>query len=105
VRSRREYLALQREGRRRTTPHFVLLVRPRSNGASRLGITVSRKVGDAVTRNHVKRCIREWFRRHSQQITPVIDLVVIARPGASELSCPAIGTELTKSVLRADKLP
>jgi len=98
VRSRREYLALQRDGRRQTTPHFVLLARPRSDARSRLGITVSRKVGNAVTRNYVKRCVREWFRHQRRQIVPALDLVVIARPGAADLNCTVIAAELTKSL-------
>jgi len=96
VRQRREYVSLQRDGRRRTTRHFVLVFRPRPDGGSRLGITVSRKVGCAVRRNHVKRRVREWFRRHREQLTPPQDLIVIARPGAAELSYAEIVAELAK---------
>jgi len=96
VRQRREYVSLQRDGRRRTTRHFVLVSRLRAGGGSRLGITVSRKVGGAVRRNHVKRRVREWFRRHRDQLTPPQDLIVIARPGAAELSYAEIAAELAK---------
>ena len=54
------------------------------SGRARLGVTVSRKVGNAVTRNRVKRGIREWFRHHEGPLEG--DVVVIARPGAGELS-------------------
>jgi ribonuclease P protein component len=45
-------------------PGFVLLVRPRNDGdpAMRLGLTVSKKVGNAVTRNRMKRRFRELAR-------------------------------------------
>ena len=95
VRQRREYLSLQQDGRRRSTPHFILVSRPRAE-ESRLGITVSRRVGGAVQRNHVKRRVREWFRRHREQIRPTQDLVVIAKPGAAGLSAGEIAAELTK---------
>ena len=45
---RREFLALQRKGRRRHTPHFVVITRPRHTGCSRLGITATRRFGNAV---------------------------------------------------------
>ena len=51
--------------------------------APRLGITVSRKVGDAVTRNRVKRQLREAFA-DAQGADPHSDYVVIARPGLPE---------------------
>ena len=93
VRRRREYLALGRTARRRHAPHFVLLCEPNA-GESRLGITVSRKVGGAVARNHVKRCVREFFRRDPQRLLPRHDVVVIAKPGAGDLDYRRIADEI-----------
>jgi len=100
VRRRREYLALGRTARRRHTAHFVVLSAAGTAGA-RLGITVSRKVGDAVRRNHVKRCVREVFRRDPQRLLPGHDVVVIAKPGAAELSQREIAAELALAVAPA----
>jgi ribonuclease P protein component len=97
IRRRREYLALGRTARRRHTPHFVLLCEAHP-GFSRLGVTVSRKVGGAVARNHVKRCVRELFRRDPQRLLPDHDLVVIAKSGAGELVFHEIASELTAAV-------
>lgn len=57
---------------------------------TRLGITVSRRVGNAVVRNRIKRRVREWFRRERGRLRHGIDLVVIGRSAAAELSWPEI---------------
>jgi ribonuclease P protein component len=63
---------------------------------SRLGITVSRKVGRAVVRNRVKRRIREWFRASRSSLGPGFDLVVIGRPAAAHLSRTSAEEELSR---------
>lgn len=97
VRRRREYLAIGRTGQRRHTRHFVVLSERNENG-SRLGMTVSRKVGGSVVRNIVKRRVREIFRRHPERLLPGHDLVVIAKPGAGQLSFAEIAGELAAAV-------
>jgi len=52
----------------------------------RLGITASRKVGNAVCRNRFKRRVREWFRQRRHQLPESIDLVVIARRSGGQLA-------------------
>ena len=55
---------------------------PNQRDASRFGLAVSKKVGNAVTRNRVKRWIRESIRRHRHGLTG-LDVVLIARSGAA----------------------
>ena len=59
-----------------------------------MGVTVSRKVGNAVVRNRVKRSVREWFRTRRDELPPGVDIVVIARRNASELGSIDVGYEL-----------
>ena len=77
---------------------FVVLVRPTAmeGHPSRLGVTVSRKVGNAVVRNRVKRRIREWFRRDGPRLVAGRDVVVIARSAAAPLSGTDVSAELTR---------
>jgi ribonuclease P protein component len=76
---RRDFLASTREGKRRATRFFIAFVLDRRDGrASRLGITVTRKVGGAVARNRIKRLAREWFRARRGEFGSC-DLVLIAK--------------------------
>ena len=62
--------------------YFVLFALPGSSSRSRLGITATRKYGTAVTRNRIKRIVRELFRRHRSTGAP-IDLVVNVKAAAA----------------------
>jgi ribonuclease P protein component len=70
--------------RRLTAGDARLLVFAYPNGLChpRLGLSVSRKVGNAVVRNRWKRCIREAFRLSRPQLPVGVDLVVVPRPDA-----------------------
>ena len=80
---------------------MILRAPGRSPGATRLGVTVSRRVGNAVVRNRVKRQIREWFRRVGREALTGSDVVVIARPGAGALDGAASARELTGLATRS----
>ena len=94
VLSRRDFKCAVKTGRRRASGSFVVLVASRpisagrrsEEGRRRLGITVSKRVGNAVIRNRVKRCIREWFRQAREGLPDGSDIVVIARRTARDLS-------------------
>lgn len=75
-----------------------MITRDRFDGPSRLGITASRKVGNAPVRNRVRRLVREFFRRSRTDIVPPRDIVVIAKPGAHTVSYSAVERELSKAL-------
>lgn len=70
----------------------------RSSGITQLGISVSRKTGNAVTRNRWKRLIREAFRMNYTRLPPNMCLIVRPRKGAS----PEL-TAITQSLIRLSK--
>ena len=72
--------------------------------APRLGITASRKVGNAVVRNTAKRWIREWFRKKKETLPKGLTLVVVVRRGAVEAGHAALDRDLS-SVVRSLAAP
>ena len=61
---------------------------------SRLGLTVSRKVGNAVCRNRVKRLLREYFRQNNRFFAQPLDLSVIAKKNSGQVTARIIKQEL-----------
>jgi len=101
LRSRRDFERLSREGERRASRHFLILLsrRPRrgrdaAGSRPRLGVTASRKVGGSVLRSRVKRCIRAAFRAERDVLPRGSDVVVIARQGAGALGGNEVAAEL-----------
>ena len=83
------------------TAHFVLLLRARpldrALPSARIGLTVSRKVGNAVLRNRAKRLLREAFRATRDLWADDLDLVVIVKRATRELGLEAVVRELRRA--------
>ena len=96
---RSQFLNLSREGKRVHTSHFIVLSKGNNAGLSRIGITVTKRIGNAAVRNRIKRLVREFFRRHKQMMQ-ANDIVVIAKPGAQRLALGEVATELRRVLVR-----
>ncbi len=64
---------------------LVMYILPNGTGQNRLGISVSKKVGNSVVRHRLTRLIRESYRLNEDKFVEGLDIVVIARPGAKEV--------------------
>ena len=83
-------------------PGFVLLAHPNAGHGKRYGITVTKKVGNAVVRNRIKRRFRELLRAALPvQGLPDHDHVLIARDGAIERDFASMREELSAALARA----
>lgn len=73
---------MQGRGRKLRTPHLLVLYTRGRRKGSRWGLVVSRKVGNAVKRNQVKRWLREAIRHSRGDLRGRWDLAVIPSPRA-----------------------
>jgi ribonuclease P protein component len=100
LRKRPEFLRVSHAGRKLRSSHFVIISESNEREETRLGVTVSAKVGNSVVRNRIKRLLREFFRRHRHKIAPNQDVLIIARKGAGDLSWRDVVDEIGEKLIR-----
>jgi ribonuclease P protein component len=104
LRRRAEFVAVQGSGIKIHGRAFLALVTPSTAAGSvgRVGVTVTRRVGNAVTRNRIKRLVREWLRQNGW-VPAGCDVVIVAKESASELRGLAdVAPDLAKIRARLD---
>jgi ribonuclease P protein component len=96
---RSEFLQLSSRNRKIHSQHFIILRGETSGLSTRIGITVSRKTGNAVERNRSKRLIREFYRLNKELFVSS-DYNIITKPGAARLEFMEIVRELKSALQR-----
>ena len=96
LRKRAEFLRLKDSARKFASRGILVVWQANNLAHARLGVTVSKKVGCAVTRNRVKRFVRETFR-NNRLLLPAVDLNVIARSAAAAMDFHGLKQELLKA--------
>jgi ribonuclease P protein component len=83
---------------RLVTKHLIILAAPNNYTHARIGITVSKKVGGAVTRNRIKRLLREIYRRNKQLFPQGYDYILIAKNQEMSTSYHELFQEIAKAL-------
>jgi len=101
IRKRKNYLQIYSRGKRSYSKHFTVIVCENDLGVLRLGVAVTKKIGNAVKRNRTKRLIREFFRLNKDRFTASSqDIVIIAKGNTSIMKyadvCRELGVLLNK---------
>ncbi|WP_173432052.1 ribonuclease P protein component [Sharpea azabuensis] len=75
---------------------LVMYKLPNNSNENRLGISVSKKVGNSIVRHHLTRLIREAYRLHEEMFDTGLDIVIVARSRAKSSSYKTIEKSLLK---------
>lgn len=97
-----QYASVFRKGSSRASNLLVMRALPNGLTISRYGFSVSRRVGGAVTRNHIKRLLREILR--IMPVKPAWDIVFIARPPAAYANYATLKEAVESLLAREDLL-
>jgi len=97
LRRRADFLRCYRQGRRRHGSLAILYFVPNELSHPRMGITASRKVGNAVVRHRLKRRVKEIYRRWKERDQlPSLDLVVHLKPSAGKSDFASLREEVLR---------
>ena len=100
LKKNRDFQNVYRHGRSYANHYLVMYVLENGSGKNRIGISVSEKVGNSVVRHHITRLIRESYRLREGSFQKGLDIVVVARVNAKEITY----HQTEKALLHAAKL-
>lgn len=84
IKKNRDFQTVYGRGKSLANKLLVMYVMKTERPDTRIGISVSKKVGNSVVRHHITRLIRESFRLHEDMVETGLDIVVVARAAAKE---------------------
>lgn len=78
-----QFQFVYKNGKSYANKYLVMYIKENGLGKNRLGISVSKKVGNSVVRHRVTRLVRESYRLHENIFNSGLDMVIVARPGVA----------------------
>ena len=86
LRSNAQFSDVYRTHRSFADDYFVMYVRENGESFNRVGVSVSKKIGNSVVRHRVKRLVKEAFRNSENMFNSGLDIVFVARKNAALMS-------------------
>jgi len=100
---RKDFVNLNQSGKRLYSKNFLIIIGKNNLDYSRLGITVTKKIGKSIKRNRIKRLIREFFRLNKARLPKGYDISIVAKSDVSGLKLQDIEKELGGVLFDDDK--
>lgn len=100
LKSNSDFQKVYREGKSLANRYLIMYILENQTDRNRLGISVSKKVGNSVVRHRITRLIRESYRLQEDTFNSGLDVVVIARKSAKDKTC----REIESALLHLGKL-
>lgn len=98
IKNNRDFVKAYKKGKRTVGKYLVLYMNKTKSNETRVGITVSKKVGNAVKRNRVRRLIRQAIYSNYYRLKPGYDYVFVARVRANNTSLNIIESNVVYSI-------
>ncbi|MBD5467746.1 MAG: ribonuclease P protein component [Lachnospiraceae bacterium] len=100
LKKNRDFQNVYQNGRSYANKYLVMYVLKNNLGTNRIGISVSKKVGNSVVRHRLTRLVREIYRLHEEMFNSGLDIVVVARVNAKSI----LYTDMESALLHLAKL-
>ena len=100
LKKNRDFQLVYKEGKSRANRYLVMYVKENGLETNRIGVSVSKKVGNSIVRHKITRLIRESYRLQEDMFNSGLDMVVVTRKNAVNCSC----QEITSALLHLGKL-
>jgi len=86
LKKNKDFKIVYKEGTSYANKYLIMYKRSNGSDRNRIGISVSKKVGNSVVRHRISRLIRESYRLQEERFLKGLDIIVIARPSAAGIS-------------------
>jgi len=100
LKSNKDFQLVYRNGKSYANKHLVMYILENSTKENRIGISVSKKVGNSIVRHRLTRLVRESYRLNEEKFQSGLDIVIVLRVAAKDKNF----SEIESSLLHVGKL-